>query len=84
MCEYVILFNEKIFVFMCGFSVNTQTLLPDNKMSIFCFSEGLIIIGDMKSGGKVLEKRLFVVVDFEVLKNYFEFILGGKAGINKI
>lgn len=69
---------------MCGFSVNTQTLLPDNKMSIFCFSEGLIITGGMKLGGKVLEKRLFVVVDFEVLKNYFEFILSGKAGINKI
>ena len=79
------MFNlTKNVVFICGFWVNVRALLLDNKMSIFCFSEGLIIIGDMKLGGKVLEKRLFVVVDFEVLKNYFEFILGGKAGINKI
>ena len=58
---------------MCGFSVNTQTLLPDNKMSIFCFSEGLIIIGDMKLDGKVLEKRLslfgFRIRDYSFFRN---------------
>ena len=81
MCVNVLFYLMKKYLFLC---VVFQTLLPDNKMSIFCFSEGLIITGGMKLGGKVLEKRLFVVVDFEVLKNYFEFILGGKAGINKI
>lgn len=34
---------------MCGFSVNLQALLLDNKISIFYFSETLIIKDDVKS-----------------------------------
>ncbi len=53
---------------MCGFWVDVRALLLDNKMSIFYFSETLIIKDDVKSVGGILEK----VYSFQPILKYLD------------